>query len=238
MMNFFDNKHKKNVKAVFIIIDVVSVVFSGWLAFLLRFGWQIPAERMDNFYAFTILALFLTITVFNLQRFYNISWEYVSITDLPNIVINVLISAFVIGFAILFLRDNVHFGGFPRSVVFLYAILLFLFVSFSRFSKRIYWQVFKAGSLSLRGDIFSLPLTSKVLNNKEVKNVLITGGAGYIGSVLARQLLGVGFNVKVLDGGMNAWNAKFADENTVNGPLEVNWTGQKDWKCQIIKLKK
>ncbi len=35
--------------------------------------------------------------------------------------------------------------------------------------------------------------------NREIKNVLVIGGAGYIGSVLARQLLAGGYRVRVLD---------------------------------------
>ena len=35
--------------------------------------------------------------------------------------------------------------------------------------------------------------------NRKIKNVLIIGGAGYIGSVLTRQLLEGGYRVRVLD---------------------------------------
>lgn len=45
----------------------------------------------------------------------------------------------------------------------------------------------------------SLMIKESLLNNKNMKNVLITGGAGFIGSNLALKLLGKGYNVTVLD---------------------------------------
>ncbi len=198
-MSFSIKKIKEIAAPIFVVLDIFSIVVSVWISFLLRFDGQIPVSRMENFYAFTLLALFLTIFVFILQGLYKISWKYVSITNLPNIFTAVIISAVVIGFALFALRDIAYFQGFSRSIVFLYAILLFLSVSFSRFSKRIYWQVFKSGSLPFYKGNFVLPLTEKILSDKEVKNVLIAGGAGYIGSVLARQLLEAGYGVKVFD---------------------------------------
>ena len=198
-MNFFAKRFKERATFIFIIFDAVLIVLSVWVSFLLRFDGRIPADRMENFYAFVALALLLTIFVFILQGLYKISWRYVSITDLPNIFVSVILSALVIGSALFAFRDIVYFQGFPRSIVFLYAILLFLFVSLLRFSKRIYWQLFKSGSLPFYNSNLPLPLTEKTLNDKEVRSVLITGGAGYIGSVLARQLLESGYSVKVFD---------------------------------------
>lgn len=71
----------------------------------------------------------------------------------------------------------------------------------------------------------------------EYKIILISK-TGTLAATAATPLAALGYDVKVLDGGMDAWTAKFGKANTVKGPLEVNWSGPKDWKSQIIKLKK
>jgi len=195
----FLEKIKDNIVPIFIAADIFIVALSSWLAFLLRFDGKIPADKTDNFLGFTVLAIFLTVAVFFLQGLYKVSWKYVSITDLPRIFSAVFVSGLFLGAVLFLLRDERFFQVFPRSIIFLHSILLFLFVSVLRFSKRIYWQILKSETPPLESEEFSLPLSAETLNGKSVKNILITGGAGYIGSVLSRQLLRDGYNVTVLD---------------------------------------
>lgn len=72
---------------------------------------------------------------------------------------------------------------------------------------------------------------------QEYKIVLISD-SGTLAATAAAPLAALGYDVKVLEGGMNAWTLKYGKENTVDGELEVNFPDQKDWKRQIPKLPK
>ena len=185
---------------IFFVLDIGLIILSCFLAFALRFDGQIPQARLDNLFVFTFLAVIATPAVFYLFDLYKVSWSYLSLTDLPIIIKGVGVATLFLGTLLYISRNHPLLVEFPRSIIFLYGILLFFLVSGLRFFKRIYWQLIRAKSGAPRPkEDQVLPISSKTLNDNKPKNILITGGAGYIGSVLIRKLLEKGYNVKVVD---------------------------------------
>ena len=95
MLNDLKNRIKADNWIFFVAGDVVLVFFATTLAFLLRFDWQIPANVYNGYLAFSAIAVVATPIVFYLLGLYRIFWSYVSLTDLPAILKNVLFSPFL-----------------------------------------------------------------------------------------------------------------------------------------------
>ena len=68
--------------------------------------------------------------------------------------------------------------------------------------------------------------------------IVLVSQDGTLAAAAAVPLALLGYDVKVLNGGMKAWSAKYGNKNTVKGKMEVNWPGKKGWKAQNFKLPK
>ena len=160
---------RKHKKVFFVMADVLIIAFSAWVAFLIRFEGQIPAEHLGHLYSLIALALIFSLPMFWWQGLYRFSWAYVGIRELYKIIKAVTLSSLFIAAALFILRDLKPFLGFPRSIIFINYFITFLSICGLRVGKRIFSESIK------RPD-------------KNGKKVLIVG-AGEAGEELCRSLL-------------------------------------------------
>jgi len=133
---FIKTKRKRVI--FFLIGDIVLISFSCWLAFLLRFDGKIPVKYLLMLRAYILLTIPIILFFFWLEKLYTVSWSFVSVNELTKIGRAIIFSFLVISSILFVFRDSFVFKGFPRSIIFITAFLIFLFISFFRVSKRIY----------------------------------------------------------------------------------------------------
>ena len=155
---------------LFIIADLILIIVSVFLAFLLRFDLRIPQQYFEGLLPITIiLTLVFCLPIFYFSRLYSFSWAYVSTSELVSLAKAVSLSFLFLGVALLILRDQSFLQGFPRSVLFIEYILIFISCGTIRFTKRIYLELFQ--------------------KEKERKERTLIVGAGDVGEQILRSIL-------------------------------------------------
>ena len=175
-MDFKKIKHKIFEKSslkrtiFFLIGDALLIAFSCFLGFFLRFDANIPIKYIPMVKGFIALAVPLTIILFAVERLYAISWSFISLKGLIKIFRAISISFLAIGAALFLFRTYPLFEGFPRSIIFISGFLTFIFISFLRFSKRLYLHSFKNGK------------------SKKINHPCLIVGAGESGEEIVRHI--------------------------------------------------
>lgn len=131
--------------------DVVIILFSLYLSFLLRFEFAIPDVYAARLFHAIPLFVVVKLVAFGLFRMYSVTWRFVGIRDLWNIMSALLVSEAVLMALILLpmpayrpLVMSFAIPGFPRSIFFIDAMLSFLMLGGLRISKRIYLEVLRS----------------------------------------------------------------------------------------------
>ncbi|HIP03268.1 MAG TPA: hypothetical protein EYG75_07100, partial [Campylobacterales bacterium] len=125
-------------KLFFILFDILIIIVSTFIAFGLRFDFDIPEEYNHSILITLALLLFSRVVFFNYFRIYNISWRHFGFKDMTGLV-------YVTTFSTLLLLLLAYMGQYlsfviPRSIIPIeFFISLFLFLAL-RISKRLYLE--------------------------------------------------------------------------------------------------
>ena len=156
----------------FIASDTILISISILFAFLIRFEGTIPEQYLNSTIPITIaLSILSYSTVFALFKLYAFSWIYISTNELVNLAKSSTLSFLFLNATFFLFRDFEVFFGFPRSILVISYILIFIFCGGIRFSKRVY-----------------LNLTNKTKFYKDKETTLIVG-AGDAGEQILRSIL-------------------------------------------------
>lgn len=138
---------KTNRLLFFMAADIVFIFLAVWLSFFLRFDYDIPSQYFNSIWQISALYLFFIIPIFYLTGLYTFSWSFVSTNDLLSIA-RALALSFIFTIIVIFIsKDFYAFEGFPRSVLLISYFLVFLFSGGLRFSKRIYFSIFRGNTI-------------------------------------------------------------------------------------------
>jgi len=149
--------------------DVIIILSSLYFAFLLRFDGNIPSSYLEQFHVSALFFLAVKLPVFYYFRLYHMSWRYVGFYELVSVGKATTLSAILLG-AIAFLKPNILFHGFPRSILIIDFLLTLSMVGGLRILKRSYIQVFKRG------------------NDSEPQKRILIVGAGDAGERIVREM--------------------------------------------------
>ena len=149
MISFF---HKTIItKTIFFILaDIFLITVSVLIAFLIRFDGQIPLQYFPFISRIIALAVIFTIPIFYFQGLYSFSWSYVSTNEVISLFKAVTISFLFLGITIFISKYFPSFQNFPRSILFISYLLVFIFCGGIRISKRAYFHVTGSARMSKR----------------------------------------------------------------------------------------
>lgn len=179
----------------FVIFDVISIVVAVWLSFLIRFDSTIPEHYLPFLFKMMALAVIFTVPIFYFKKLYSFSWSYVSISEVLSLFIATTISFIFLSITIYLSKYFPAFHNFPRSTIFISYMLVFLFCSATRLSKKAYIQTFGFSNMS-----------------HQEKTLIV--GAGDVGEQIARNILSLKTNPYFLFG--------FVDDNQIKQGVKIH----------------
>ena len=119
----------------FLLTDIILSVASFYLAYLLRFNFEIPSRFLEPFFTIFIILLSYKVLALIFFKTYNIIWRFFSITESKNIVKAHLVAYTLFGLTLYLFSESLT--PFPRSVIAIDFLLSLALIGGLRVSKRL-----------------------------------------------------------------------------------------------------
>ena len=160
----------------FFLLDILIVIFSLYLSFLVHFDFNLRVPYVELLREVLIFFVVLKIGFFAVFRVYRITWRYVGVAELMNIVLAVAVAEMAL--LILSLPNSffqLPITGLARRIFLVDGFFTLAFISGLRISKKLYMEVLREKGAGRKG-----------------KNTLIIG-AGNTGEMLIQDMARNGF---------------------------------------------
>jgi FlaA1/EpsC-like NDP-sugar epimerase len=165
-----------------LLADAVAVVGALYLAYLLRFNFEVPAGSMAALKRMASFLLPIHLVVFYLFDLYRGMWRYTSLSDLLNVIKAVSVSVTVVLLLLLFTR---RLEGIPRSVFIIDWMLSIVFVAGLRLAIRWYFRMTSGG---LEGERGLRQVIGRLGRGQRAAKRLLVIGAGDCGEMIYREI--------------------------------------------------
>jgi len=114
----------------YILGDILFTFFAVYIAFALRFDFNIPKQYYNDIFKAFVFLSFIRVVLFYLLKLYRTSWRHFGFTDHIR-VIYALVASTIIFLTTIYIFRGSLFSGFPRAVVPIeFFISLFFFLAF------------------------------------------------------------------------------------------------------------
>ncbi len=119
----------------FLLLDTIITFFTLFLAYNLRFNFNVPNSFYDNFIIIALILLVLKVSIFIYFKLYRTAWRFFSLYEVKKILFaHILV---YILFTLTFLIFKEELSPMARSIIIIDFMLSLVFISLLRLSKRI-----------------------------------------------------------------------------------------------------
>ena len=156
-------------KLFFTLFDISIIIISTFIAFELRFDFDIPELYTSSIYITIVVLVFARVTLFYYSRIYNISWRHFGFRDTTGLVYATVASTILLIIVSYMLRTTEYI--LPRSIIPIeFFISLFLILAL-RISKRLYLESYQVNvdgkSTLIIADLDKANNILRTINNKD-----------------------------------------------------------------------